>query len=1051
MSAVDLDAVLAGLRTFQRDAVEHVSEQFYGPSAVEHSGRFLIADETGLGKSVIARGVVAQAVRHLEREVHRERITVVYICSNRDLARQNLSRLNVTSQDAVAMATRLTLLARETAKLKEPGRAANGGSKQVNLVSFTPGTSFSSTTWRQGNADERALLVLLLDQILQHSPHQKYLTRMMFQGSVTSVQRFSTQYVDSMQKSLQAGIDPSVSEEFEYMARSTGKLDEFVRLRERAGASTSPTGKLPPELLDSVHTVIGSLRSLLAKAGAKTLQPDLVILDEFQRFKTLLDGDSGDEAAELAEALFSYPGAKVLLLSATPYKPFTRAEETEEDHYADFLATISFLNRHDPERVRRVQRALRDYRAAVSGTGDADAAAGRVRQALIPVMTRSERPSLIEGRDLVQVDRVQVAVPSPADLTEWMALSELGETVGGNVSLEYWKSVPYFVNFMGNYWIGQQVADASEAPHRIAVARGLQRARSLDPDVISRRARIEPGNGPLQALIGRTLDQGWWKLLWMPPSMPYLKPGPIYSQFSEGGITKLVLFSAWAATPTSLATILSHEAERRMMGLGTWRQPKETPDSTSQRLTYRRVDGQAASLSTLALFWPHPHLLKRTDQLQAARSSGGLLDPDDLVAAISEALPDGPMAERAWQAFFAYPGAFQGEAANQAHEVEHDRGRDDLVGLEANITEAQAFASEQADSDLNHPDLARIAAFSPGSVAYRAVSTIAGTQCTARGRWRAAFTIAEGLRALFNRPEAQALLDQLFRTSPTPYWRRVLDYCADGNLRAVLDEYLFQLWCETGQADLNDDQLIELGRRVSAALRLRPTHYVAHEATLERTPLPMAARFALRYGGGEQAANESDSQVARQSGVRSAFNSPFAPFVLATTSVGQEGIDFHWWSHGVVHWNLPSNPVDFEQREGRVNRFAGHAVRKNVARAHWPEVLNSPDPCAWRAAFEAAESQSTESGDFSPWWVYGGPARIQRMLLHHPLSRDIERYDQLREALTRYRLTLGQPRQEDMVDMLRRRNVDARSVPTISLRPPRFTAPEQDAGQDVEA
>ena len=81
----------------------------------------------------------------------------------------------------------------------------------------------------------------------------------------------------------------------------------------------------------------------------------------------------------------------------------------------------------------------------------------------------------------------------------------------------------------------------------------------------------------------------------------------------------------------------------------------------------------------------------------------------------------------------------------------------------------------------------------------------------------------------------------------------------------------------------------------------------------------------------------------------------------------------------------------------------------------------------------------------------GGPARIQRMLLHHPLSRDIERYDQLREALTRYRLTLGQPRQEDMVDMLRRRNVDARSVPTISLRPPRFTAPEQDAGQDVEA
>ena len=38
-------------------------------------------------------------------------------------------------------------------------------------------------------------------------------------------------------------------------------------------------------------------------------------------------------------------------------------------------------------------------------------------------------------------------------------------------------------------------------------------------------------------------------------------------------------------------------------------------------------------------------------------------------------------------------------------------------------------------------------------------------------------------------------------------------------------------------------------------------------------------------------------------------NSPFWPFVLATTSVGQEGLDFQQYCHAVVHWNLPSNPV----------------------------------------------------------------------------------------------------------------------------------------------
>jgi hypothetical protein len=38
-----------------------------------------------------------------------------------------------------------------------------------------------------------------------------------------------------------------------------------------------------------------------------------------------------------------------------------------------------------------------------------------------------------------------------------------------------------------------------------------------------------------------------------------------------------------------------------------------------------------------------------------------------------------------------------------------------------------------------------------------------------------------------------------------------------------------------------------------------------------------------------------------------------------------------------VHWNIPSNPVDFEQREGRVNRYAGHAVNP-------PGVSGDSDP-----------------------------------------------------------------------------------------------------------
>ena len=336
---------------------------------------------------------------------------------------------------------------------------------------------------------------------------------------------------------------------------------------------------------------------------------------------------------------------------------------------------------------------------------------------------------------------------------------------------------------------------------------------------------------------------------------------------------------------------------------------------------------------------------------------------------------------------------------------------------------------------LSHPDLARIAAHSPGCIAWRALRSIAGPDVTPAGLWAAAFELVRGIRTLFNRTESIALLVTLYGDEQ-PYWRSVLDYCADGNLQAVMDEYMYQLLSETGGGDLDDAALAALARRTVESMELRPARYVARDNSPEREEIPLMARFALRYGG-KYAAEADDKTGVRQGEVRAAFNSPFAPFVLASTSVGQEGIDFHWWSHSVVHWNLPSNPVDFEQREGRVNRFAGHAVRKNVAEGHWQDVLASDDVRAWRAAFDAALGAHNDLGEFSPWWVYPGSARIHRVLAQYPLSRDIDKYDRLRNALTLYRLTLGQPRQEDMVDMLAKRGVDGDSVPTIDLRPPR--------------
>ena len=82
--------VLRGLKDFQVQTVERVFEHLYRrPTG---SGRFLVADEVGLGKTLVARGVIARAVDHL-REKGVPRIDILYICSHSDIARQNIQRL----------------------------------------------------------------------------------------------------------------------------------------------------------------------------------------------------------------------------------------------------------------------------------------------------------------------------------------------------------------------------------------------------------------------------------------------------------------------------------------------------------------------------------------------------------------------------------------------------------------------------------------------------------------------------------------------------------------------------------------------------------------------------------------------------------------------------------------------------------------------------------------------------------------------------------------------------------------------------------------------
>lgn len=93
-------ASLAKLTDFQRATVNAVMQRFDDAQ----QNRILVADEVGLGKTVVARGVIARMLlRHLK--IHGDEparpLRVTYICSNQSLADENRRKLAIfTEKDA---------------------------------------------------------------------------------------------------------------------------------------------------------------------------------------------------------------------------------------------------------------------------------------------------------------------------------------------------------------------------------------------------------------------------------------------------------------------------------------------------------------------------------------------------------------------------------------------------------------------------------------------------------------------------------------------------------------------------------------------------------------------------------------------------------------------------------------------------------------------------------------------------------------------------------------------------------------------------------------
>lgn len=1048
MSTYSAHDVLAGLKDFQRSSVEHAFRRLYLDD--DSSQRFLIADETGLGKTMVAKGVIAKTIERLQHDGSVKRIDVVYVCSNADIAEQNLRKLTVTGDHRATPATRLTMLISQRKLLHA---TTPDGMKPVTFVSFTPATSFD-LGWQTGKAEERAVLYLLLSEHLGLGRADSTALRRIFQGTVGQLSSFE-RYIEVARANAADGWEPEIQKAFlKAFNRSALRgrtFDLIEQVRGRHGLTESQKRQ--------ATELIVELRRMLAKSSVGALEPDLVILDEFQRFKGLLA--PGTEAADLAHHLFDQPDARVLLLSATPYKPFTLAEEAAagDDHYRDLLDTLRFLARDD-EPVEAIKSGLASFREAALSGQAADDTRVALESSLRKLLSRVERPSQQADHTTTSAPQVQ-----PADIAGYVALHRVAEAVDAPLTVEYWKSAPYFANFLDGYKVGERVKEALADPAlREELIPLLKQTQRLRRDRVHRFEKVDWGNARLRQLASETVERDWWQLLWMPPSMPYYEAAGPFASAEAQRMTKRLVFSSWVAAPSAIASLLSYESERQIRSAAGGRFSRET---FRPRLRLKLTDGRAASMTTLGLFWPMPQLADLTDPRDAARELGG---PAVSIEAMHR-WAEGRIATQlgasgagatsqstAW--YWAGPMArgVGGELSRTLAEADTTELRDVLSGtvdedadiaedaprvLSAHLEEAvQALGGRLPEVDVP-PDylevMALLGAAGPANVSWRALRRMlpADHAVTELGLWRAAALLASGFRTLFNRQEATYLLDALRPADDDTYWQSILAYCRDGNLQAVLDEYLHHLAGAEGIEPSDDKGILDLAAAARRALSLRGATYRATDPDHDDgRDIKFFSRFALRYGGLKQ--QQDDDRLPE---VRAAFNSPFWPFVLATTSIGQEGVDLHWWCHAIVHWNLPSNPVDFEQREGRVNRFKGYAIRKNVARRFGAEVLQSDQADVWSGVFGAAEARrDADTGDMQPYWFFPGDAVVERSVLGFPMSRDLPSWERLKVLLALYRLAYGQPRQEVMVGILQERGVSSAEVDSLRLRlaPPRW-------------
>lgn len=938
-------------KDFQNNSAERIVELF-------NSGqqRVLLADEVGLGKTIVARAVVEKM--HAQAKAKGKSFKVIYVCSNQSIIRQNAHKLGI--DDVVPLSE--SRLSMQHLILYD---------KQSNdyLIPITPATSLEQTNG-YGNANERALIFLLICKRFD-SNEQEPLKKYLDVYSLPNTHTYWFEHVSVIKDKFPQGYFDDIQK----------KLDDKEGFRPLIESMKKTLKEMKPDRI-----YINKLRTLFCEISMDMLHPDLVIMDEFQRYRDLMKGGIGTEENRLAQKLFNADSnPQILLVSATPYKPMVTMEEISQtghnEHFEDFHHLMRFLIGNGYSGFEKKWNEYSNCLGSLTKDtiGDLVAAKEEVEQNLQKVMVRTERyvPNLTSNKPIV-------VTPTAEEVKEYRLLRELlsdaakvNEKKNPSLNIDYVKSAPFLLSFMQQYVEKEFVEKAYKNKGGPKKRDGLLVAQ----EVIENRKKLIYHNARLKVLCDSLFQsqKDTANLLWVPASMPYYKPVGIFERCSD--FSKILVFSRWGFVPRMLATILSYTAARKF----------------DKDKGHQEKDSNALYKYRELLLSPLPSLSKLYE------NSPQCEDLKEVRKRIKNSLK-----ERLGKSI-------------KKSSASKKNGYKDLLKILKQLDAGQ-LASDIIVDDKTLDFIVNIIIASPGVCLWRCFGkdygdTFEEVNNSDLGKFANAFV------NMLGNDESQGIIKKNIKGGRV--YERVVEYCMNGNLQAVFEEYAFVLGYSP---EMEDKEKKVLWEKMKSSIITRSSLDIDTDKSFwaaNGKKTSIKRWFACDYA--KLKADDKDEE--HKINVQSAFNSPFRPFVLASTSVGQEGLDFHLYCRKIVHWNLPTNPVDLEQRSGRIDRYACLAIRRNVARL-------SGNSLEWQKAFENVcekwHERPNQYNDLVPYWCLPRDViesqqdieKIENIFLLYPMSMDKLLYAKLQKQLSLYRLTMGQPDQEFVIGLLEKFGID---------------------------